>query len=75
MPNVARSGHAGREALRDQNTSVVPADHPPTHSGSDLISQKVFMKSFCKSHSPHKSVNLFFMSVIVKDELTDFWGS
>ena len=36
----------------------------------DLISQKVF-KSFCKSQFPHKFVNLFFISVIIKDKLTD----
>ena len=41
---------------------------------SDLISHKVFLKSFCKSQFPHKSVNLFFILVIMKDELTDLWG-
>ena len=30
-----------------------------------LISQKVFIKSFCKSQFPHKSVNLFFILVII----------
>ena len=40
-----------------------------------LISHKVFLKSFCKSQFPHKSVNLFFISVTVKDKLTDLWGS
>ena len=37
---------------------------------SDLI-----IKSFYKSQFLHKSVNLFFTSVIVKDKLTDLWGS
>ena len=41
----------------------------------ELISHKVFLKSFCKSQLPNKSVNLFFILVIVKDKLTDLWGS
>ena len=36
----------------------------------NLISQKVFLKSFCKSQFPLKFVNV----VIVKDKLTDLWG-
>ena len=35
-----------------------------------FISQKVYVKSFCRSQFPHKSVNLSFTSVIVKDKLT-----
>jgi len=38
-------------------------------------SLKVIVKLFCKSKFPHKSVNLFFTLVIVKDKLTDLWGS
>ena len=33
----------------------------------DLISHKVFIKSFCKSQFPHKSVNVLFLSVIIRD--------
>ena len=33
------------------------------------------LKSFCKSQLPQKIVNLFFILVIVKDKLTDMWGS
>jgi len=40
-----------------------------------LVSHKVFLKSFCKCQYPQKSVNLFIMLVIAKDELTDLWGS
>ena len=40
----------------------------------EFISHKVLMKLFCKSQFPHKSVNLFFKLVIVKDELTDLCG-
>jgi hypothetical protein len=36
---------------------------------------KCFFKSFCKSQLPCKSVNLFFISVNVKDKLTDLWRS
>ena len=39
------------------------------------MSQKVFLKSFCISHPSHKSVNLFFTLVTVKDTLTDLCGS
>jgi len=31
-----------------------------------IVSQKVFMKSVCKSQFPHKFVNSFFVLVIVK---------
>ena len=40
-----------------------------------FISHKVFIKSYRKSQSPHKSVDLFFILVLAKDELTDLWGS
>ena len=45
-----------------------------TCSVSALISQKVFIKSLCKSQFPRKSVNLFFILVIVKDKLTGLCG-
>ena len=35
----------------------------------------VFIKLFCKSQFPHKSVNLFFILVIIKDKLTDLCGN
>ena len=40
-----------------------------------LISQHVFMKSFCRDQFPHKFVNIFFASVTIKDTLTDLWGN
>jgi len=43
--------------------------------GTRLVSQKVFIKSFCKSQFPHKSVNLLFILVIIKDNLTDLCGN
>ena len=43
--------------------------------GPGLISHKVFSQSFCKSPFPHKSVNLLSILVIVKNTLTDLWGS
>ena len=33
----------------------------------NFISHKVFIKLFCDSQFPHKSVNLFLILVIVKD--------
>ena len=35
-------------------------------SSQVFISRKVFMKVFCKSQFPHKSVNLFFIVSDVK---------
>ena len=40
-----------------------------------LISQKVFIKLPCKCPFPHKSVNLFFMLVMIKDTLTVLCGN
>jgi len=36
-----------------------------------FISQKVFIKSFCKNRFPHKSVNSFFTLAIIKSKLTE----
>ena len=36
-----------------------------------FISQKVFIKLFFKIQFPHESVNLFFISVVIKDKLTN----
>ena len=41
---------------------------------TEVISQKVLIKSFCKSQFPREFVNLFFILVIIKDNLTDLWG-
>ena len=35
----------------------------------ESISQKVFTKSFCKSRFPYKSVETFFILVIIKGKL------
>ena len=40
-----------------------------------LISHKVFIKSFCKSQSSHKSVNLSFIVTNIKNELTNLCGN
>ena len=40
-----------------------------------LISQKVYMKSFFISQIPHKFVNLFFLSLVIKEELTGLCGT
>ena len=44
---------------------------PPVH----VAHHTVFIMSFCKRQFPHKSVNLFFISVIRKDKLTDLCGN
>ena len=54
---------------------VFPLPIPISHGRLlDLISHKVFLKPFCRSHPPYKSVNLFFISLIMKDKLTDWCG-
>ena len=40
-----------------------------------LISQKVFIKSFCKRSFPQKSVNLSFIITNVENKLTDLCGN
>ena len=42
---------------------------------SEMISLKVFLKSFCRSKFPHKFVDIFFRLKMIKDKLTDVWGS
>ena len=37
----------------------------------NFISRKVFIKLFCKSKFPRKSVNSFFILVMIKDKLTE----
>ena len=44
-------------------------EHP-----SDIMSQKVFMQSFCKSQFPYKSVILFFILGMIKVEMTNLCG-
>ena len=39
-----------------------------------FITHRAPLMSLCKSQFPHKSVNLFFILVIVKDKFTDLWG-
>ena len=50
-------------------------DQPAAPSRSRLISQKVFIKSFCKSQLPQKSVNLSFITTNIKNKLTDSCGN
>ena len=44
-------------------------------SSHTLIWHKVSLKLFRKSQFPHKSVKLFFISVIVKDKCTNLCGN
>ena len=68
---------------------LAPAGHPYLHNviherpspgegpspATALISQKVFVGSFCKSQFRHKLDNFFFVIVIIKDKLTDLCGN
>ena len=46
---------------------------PPLSAGR-FVSHKVFITLFCKDEFPQKNVNFFFISVTIKDELTDLCG-
>ena len=46
-----------------------------TRDGGKLISHKVFIKSFRKSPFTHKSVNLSFIIIHMKNKLTDLCGN
>jgi len=56
---------------------VKAVDDPSAGSrlSTNLISHKVFSRSFCKSQFSNISANLFFILVTVKDKLTDLCGS
>jgi len=40
-----------------------------------FILQRVSMKSFGKDQFPHKSIDLFFILVMIKNKLMDFCGN
>ena len=42
---------------------------------AQLYLTKLFLKSFCRSQLPHKSVNLSFTVTYVKNKLTDLYGN
>ena len=42
---------------------------------STLISHRVFILSICRSRPPHKSINLSYTIIDIKDELTDWCGN
>ena len=48
------------------------AKHTVSIPPPSFISPEVFVKSCCKSQLQHKSVNLFFKLVIIKNKLTNF---
>ena len=64
-------GVTAADALRSRERPSSPLGPP----GTQFISQKVFIQSLCKSQFPYKFVNLLFILVIIKDELTDLCGN
>ena len=64
---------------QDQNLALTGLCEPHlldrSAHGRALISHEVFLTSFCKIQFPHRSVNLIFTLVIVKDKLTDMCGN
>ena len=55
--------------------SKLHSRNPKGPPAAKLIIHKLFLKSFCKSQSPHKSVNLSPTITIVKYMLTDLCGN
>ena len=67
-------GVCGQVAFR--RGSRITARAPSSSTGRyGFISHTVFLKSFSKNQFRHTSVTSFFIRVIVKDKLTDLWGS
>ena len=64
---VTGAGGRERPSLRTRRLPQVPMSH--------FISQKVSIKSFCKSQFLHKSVNVCFILVMINDKLTDLCGN
>ena len=64
-------------AIRAQAVCQDAGEDPqlPHTGNAKLVSQKVFIKLFCLSRFTHKSVNLFFIIVMVDDMLTNLWRS
>jgi len=54
-------------SLATRASSRYSATTPPLHN--------VFLKSFGKSRLPQRCVDLFFILVLVKDKLSNLWGS
>ena len=59
LPDAARVVEPGGPGRERAPLQVVRHRRPPQGDpGTESISQKVFIKMFCKSRFPHKSVNL-----------------
>ena len=63
-----------RERERERDGECV-AKQDRIRGTQEFISHKAFLESFGKNRFPHKSVNLFFILVIVKNKMTDLRGS
>ena len=72
-----RDGERQREGPRTSGlVSQAEADVDcPWKAKMKVISQKVFIQSFCKSQFPDQSVNLSFVVTNIKNKLTDLCGN
>ena len=73
--NACIEPRGGCNHPKPSNANLYEPRQTRPHRKFKIISHEVFMKSFLGSQFPQKSVNIFFISVIVKDKLTDSWGS
>ena len=67
--NLFSTSHLSREAYANPHGRITRG------SVNCLISHNVFLKTLCESQFPDKRVNLFLISEIVKDKLTDLCGN
>ena len=65
---------AGENSVWDEIPARRSA-HGTLGFGFGSISQRVFIMAFFNSQFPHKCVNLVFVSVMIKDKLTDLCGN
>ena len=63
--------HLSRPPLTARASGQYGTLGAPSPASCYLISHKIYLKSFGKSEFSHKSINLFFILVIVKDMVTD----
>ena len=71
IAKASREGEENGSSDEDEETGVLRVG---TLTVDTVLSQRVFIKSFCKSQFPHKSVNLSFTITNMMNKLTDFAG-
>jgi len=71
--SIGRPETGGAEAAEagERRPGAQGQGHARPEEVFELISHKIFLKSFCRSQLPHKSVNSSFTIVNIENRLTD----